>query len=610
MRHKKTQPVRGLPFFTLSLIAASLMTSGCATNSQKVDSATAATGTPATPGGTVNSEEIMSYRVSETAPENSNDPELDAIPEEVNSQVEKWIAYFQGRGRPHMERYLARSNRYADIMKKILRDNGLPTDLFYIAMIESGFSARATSHAAAVGYWQFIRGTGKRFGLEINPLVDERRDPVLSTQAAADYFKGLYNIFGSWYLSMASYNVGENRVQREIVKNKTRDFWELARKRRLPRETMNYVPKYLAAKMIGKNPEQYGFTEIEYDEPIEFDHVTVDHAVNLKMLSEKMNLDYEIMKALNPKFRGEVAPLKGGNLTLRIPVGTIEVATVAALESKVDKVVYIADVGETTTYRVRSGDNLYTIARRFGSSVAALRDANNLSRKSLLRIGQRLQVPDRGVRRAAVTKANDVVVGGFYLVKPGDTLSSIADRHDTTIAELRRVNNLSRKSVLRAGKKLKVPGVNGESDDTKTADSPKTDISIPSAKSVASTESDGHVVRPGDNLYTIAKKYGTTVEELSKVNNIRRGQVLKSGARLKIPRNESAKQAQQGISSRARKPAAVFKAKTHLVKKGDTLTAIADKYKVPLSALKTANQLKAGRHLLAGSKLVIPKKFE
>ncbi|MGE0633331.1 MAG: LysM peptidoglycan-binding domain-containing protein, partial [Pseudobdellovibrionaceae bacterium] len=587
---------------------------GCALKQKDSDS-TAAQAMGASPSEDVGEgKEVGNYRVNETSPENANsqDPELETskIPVEVNSQVEKWIAYFQGRGRPHMERYLARSNRYADLMKKILRQNGLPDDLFYIAMIESGFSARATSHAAAVGYWQFIRGTGKRYGLAINSLVDERRDPILSTQAAADYFKGLYNIFGSWYLAMASYNVGENRVQREIVKNKTRDFWELAKKRRLPRETMNYVPKYLAAKLIAKSPEEYGFTDIEYDEPIEFDHITVEHPVNLKTLAGKMNMDYEVMKALNPKFRGEIAPLKGANLVIRIPVGTQEAATVAALESKVEKVVYIADVGETTSYRVRSGDNLYTIARRFGTSVAKLRDANNLNRRSLLRIGRRLQVPDSGTRRTVVAKSNDVVVAGYYLVRPGDTLSSIADRHDTTVAELRRVNNLSRKSVIRSGKKLKLPNGSSEGggeDDTKTAESSKSEITIPSAKSLASASEpipDTHLVKPGDNLYTLARKYGTTVEELGKANNLRRGQVLRSGLKIKIPRAESAQSSQQ---TGARKPASAKK-KVHLVKRGETLTAIAEKYKVSLSILKGANKLRSGSRLLAGSKIVIPSR--
>ena len=139
--------------------------------------------------------------------------ELEIIPTELNANVEKWIAYFQGRGRPHMEKYLLRSTRYEALMKKVLRDNKLPEDLFYVALIESGFSSEAFSHASAVGFWQFVRGTGKRYKLTINKMVDSRRDPVLSTQAAAEYFKDLYKEFNSWYLSMAAYNVGEGRVQ-------------------------------------------------------------------------------------------------------------------------------------------------------------------------------------------------------------------------------------------------------------------------------------------------------------------------------------------------------------------------------------------------------------
>lgn len=304
----------------LIVISIALLGAGCA---QKRVTAEA----PLADAATVDSyKDLDSFRISKQQGQVLKDEELEKIPTEINPQVEKWINYFQGRGRPHMERYLARSTRYEALMKKVLRDNGLPDDLFYIALIESGFNSQAFSHAAAVGYWQFIRGTGKRFGLEINKLVDERRDPVLATQAAADYFKGLYSVFGSWYLAMASYNVGENRVKREVANHRTRDFWELVRKKRLPRETMNYVPKYIAAKMIAQEPAKYGFEGIDYLPPIEFDHVTLQKPVNLRLMAEKMNFNYEDLKALNPKFKGEVAPLKGENLIVRIPPDTQQVA--------------------------------------------------------------------------------------------------------------------------------------------------------------------------------------------------------------------------------------------------------------------------------------------
>ena len=209
--------------------------SGCAHNQMASDSNSPLVNDPNAPISSVH--EVQSFHANEPEGPKVVVEELEQIPTEINPLVEKWINYFQGRGRPHMERYLSRSARYSKLMKKIIRENGLPEDLIYIALIESGFSSKAMSRAAAVGYWQFIKPTGKRFGLEINALIDERRDYVLSTQAAAEYFKGLYSMFGSWYLAMASYNVGENRVKKEVMRHYTRDFWELARKKRFPKET-------------------------------------------------------------------------------------------------------------------------------------------------------------------------------------------------------------------------------------------------------------------------------------------------------------------------------------------------------------------------------------
>ncbi|MEI7974282.1 MAG: transglycosylase SLT domain-containing protein, partial [Bdellovibrio sp.] len=349
---------------------------------------------------------LQVYRSSDSGSQRLVDPELETIPTEMNSLVEKWIAYFQGRGRPHMERYLARSTRYSGIMRESLRRNGLPEDLIYIALIESGFSSRATSRAAAVGYWQFIRGTGRRYSLEINSMIDERRDPILSTQAAAEYFKGLYSVFGSWYLAMASYNVGENRVKREVMNHYTRDFWELARKKRFPKETINYVPKFIAAKLIGRNPEKYGFANVDYEKPLEFETLRVNEPVNLRKMSEVLGLEYEDLKALNPKFKGEIAPLKNNaHLDLRLPLGMHSQGIAAAQAAKVEKVEFIADSGETDSYRVRSGDSLYIIAKRYRTTVAWLKDANDLKAGRKLRVGQRILVPERsGVssKKAAV----------------------------------------------------------------------------------------------------------------------------------------------------------------------------------------------------------------
>jgi len=442
----------------VSAVAAVGLMSGCAHSTNPNSSENSAE----------SSEEPTQFRVADLN-KTSAEPavELEIIPTEINSKVEKWINYFQGRGRPHMERYLLRSTRYEALMKKVLRDNKLPEDLFYIALIESGFSSSAFSHASAVGYWQFIRGTGKRYKLRINQLVDERRDPVLSTQAAADYFKDLYKLTNSWYLSMASYNVGEGRILRAMRKYKTNDFWELSRnKRALPRETDDYVPKYIAAKLIAKNPDKYGFDGIDYMAPIEFDHVTLNQPVNLRVMAEKMNYNYEEFKALNPKFKGEVAPLDSENiLGLRIPVGGYEVAMKAAQESIVDKIEYVADHNEVQNYRVRRGDTFSGIARRFRTNVAFLRDLNDFPRKKKLRAGRLILVPDRTPlveKRPEViakTKAASARSGSekFYIVQPGDSLWSIADKYKVSMLSLQRLNNITRKSKLKSGSRLIIP---------------------------------------------------------------------------------------------------------------------------------------------------------
>ncbi|MFN7728218.1 MAG: LysM peptidoglycan-binding domain-containing protein [Bdellovibrio sp.] len=627
-------------------------------------------------------QDVESFRLSDPEPPAVVDQELDNTPSEMNALVQQWVNYFQGRGRPHMERYLARSSRYSALMKRILKQNGLPEDLIYIALIESGFSSRATSRAAAVGYWQFIKGTGKRYGLEISGLVDERRDPVLSTQAAAEYYKGLYSMFGSWYLAMASYNVGENRVKREVMNHYTRDFWELARKKRLPKETINYVPKFIAAKMIGNNPAKFGFTDIDYEQPIEFDTVKVSHPVNLRLMASKIGLEYENFKQLNPKFKGEIAPAKrNGALELRIPVGQSEIAMNAARESAVDKVQMIADAGDTQTYKIKSGDSLYTIARKYRTTVAFLRDSNDLKPGRKLRIGQRIQVPDRTARKAAtkvavvkpipekVGKPSDqekattnpeVVRGGvvYYIVQPGDTLSAIADDYDSSISELRKMNRLSKGGVLKVGMRLKVPKDDGLPQDPNEAKtnvaaqtSGPTETASESATAEPETAAAAHVVRPGENLTTIAKKYGVTIQALRKANKLNNRSMLKVGARLVIPSEIQDKGIDPtGIDGGARRPASTNhkvtlkrspakvaksplrrpnkkmtnsspsvnakapakyaakkkSSKVHVVRPGENLTWIAQKYGVSLNTLKKKNQMNSGSKVLVGARLLIP----
>jgi membrane-bound lytic murein transglycosylase D len=396
------------------------------------------------------------------------------IPLDYNEHVEKWVNYFQGRGRNYMEMYLSRSARYLPMMKNVLRENGLPEDLVYIALIESGFSPRAHSKANAVGYWQFIRSTGKRFGMKIDTFTDERRDPVLSTRAAAEYFKALYGLLGSWHLSMSAYNVGEGRVKRAVAKYRTRDFWELIKKRRaLPAETRNYVPKFIAATLIAKDPAKYGFSEIQYQDPLSYDTVALQSPISMSKLASNINVDIEELKLLNPKFRTDFVPLNtSGETVVRIPVGRATDA-LAALSMSVTSQPKILQA-EYYFYRIRRGDTLSTIARRHRTTVSQLRRLNDLSNRTLLRVGRSLKVPDAGgdsniqyvtedsdgrqpsAKGAVPAIAASAPSGEFHTVRRGENLSTIARRYKMSVQDLQRFNGLGSRSVIKKGQKLRI----------------------------------------------------------------------------------------------------------------------------------------------------------
>jgi membrane-bound lytic murein transglycosylase D len=696
-------------FLKSFLIVVVLMTASACSNLGKKNDDDSSTAGGSDQAGAL--KEIPSFRVSDPVPPELADKELDTMPPELQPKVEQWINYFQGRGRPHMERYLARSNQYIQLMKRILRQNGLPEDIVYIALIESGFNSRATSRAAAVGFWQFIKGTGRRYSLEINSMVDERRDPVLATQAAAEYFKGLYSIFGSWYLSMASYNVGENRVKKEIQTQYTRDFWDLARKRRLPKETVNYVPKFIAAKWIAKNPEKYGFADIEYEKPVEFELIKVDRALNLKTMASKLGMEYEDFKFLNPKFRGEIAPLKNGILELRVPVGQKDQGLIAAQASFVDKVQFIADAGETETYRIRPGDSLYTIARKHHVTASWLKDVNDLKAGKRLKVGMRIQVPDRsaGARKSKIAKAEkakaekiaktdvkpetktetktetvakvdvkldsteaktetktevkpessvaetasnteiETAKGLFYIVQQGDTLSSVADEYDSTIKELRKMNKLGKGSKLKVGMKLRVPKEESlpttleepaapvvaaavtPASETQVEAKPeakpeatsevktetlaaKADTEIKKESKPATTAAVPltvneviHTVKSGENLTSIARQYGVTIKEIRDANNLKKKSKLSTGTTLTIPVKRSPSSSVFSKIKKSKKNSRYqARVKVHIVKRGENLARIAQKYQVSVNQLKNKNKISHSK-LYVGVKLIIPR---
>ena len=230
------------------------------------------------------------------------------VPIQMNKQVRAYLVYFSTERAAVIRRYLSRSTRYLPMIKEIFQENGLPEDLAYLAMIESGFNNNAYSHAAACGMWQFIRGTAVRYGLTIDSYVDERRDPEKSTKAAAKYLRDLYKQFGSWYLAAASYNCGEGRVQKELNQSNHKNFWELSANQCLPTETNNYVPQMIAATIIAKNPERFGFKNVSYLPPLAYDRVEVTEPTSLKATAVAVNVPVEELQALNPELMRGVTP--------------------------------------------------------------------------------------------------------------------------------------------------------------------------------------------------------------------------------------------------------------------------------------------------------------
>lgn len=329
----------------------------------------------------------------ETGAEES-DSDLPEVPIVVNKSVQSYLRYFQGRGRKHFERWLGRSQDYMTMLRGILKENGLPEDLSYIALIESGLNPKAKSRAKAVGMWQFIKGTAKIYGLRVDWWIDERMDPEKATHAASRYFKNLYDQFGSWYLAAASYNAGEGRVARVIRKHKSEDFWVLAsRKRSFARETKEYVPKYLAALLIAKDPTSYGFDMQESGEgfTIAYDKVKVPQATDLKVIAEAAETTVEEIQRLNPELLRWFTPPNYPGYEIKIPAGKAEVF--AENFSKVPPAERISFLA----HKVKRGDTVSKLAKRYGTTVNPIMYINNFKNPKKIRLkpGTTIMIPVR-----------------------------------------------------------------------------------------------------------------------------------------------------------------------------------------------------------------------
>jgi membrane-bound lytic murein transglycosylase D len=374
------------------------------------------------------------------------------VPIVLNESVEGHLEYFQTTIRERFGLWLQRSKQYLPLMTDIFRQHGLPEDLVFVALIESGFNPYAYSRAKAVGPWQFIRGTGRRYGLRINEWIDERRDPVKSTDAAARYLKDLYAQFGSWPLALASYNAGEGRVARAIARTKSDDFWEIKRTRHLRPETRNYVPKFMAATIIAKNPEKYGFSLTDA-ETFTYDEAPIDSPTDLRVIAKAAGVSYDQIKALNPDLRQGITPLYYPDYRIKLPVGTRDtfIENFSTIP-KEERLIWIRHI-------VRQGETLSTLARRYGTTVPTLQEANRMGRSTTIRVGASLIIPTRGATAAMSAPEPSASVDSslkrkeIYRVRPGDTLWIISRQYGVTVKQIQDWNRLT-STVIRTGQRL------------------------------------------------------------------------------------------------------------------------------------------------------------
>jgi membrane-bound lytic murein transglycosylase D len=447
------------------------------------------------------------------------------LPLTVNDSVLQYLSFFSTtRGHAVVEHGLDRSGRYNDMIRRVLKEEGVPQDLMYLAQAESAFQPTAVSRAGARGLWQFMPFRGEEYDLDRTYWVDERSDPEKATRAAARHMRDLYDMFGDWYLVMAAYNSGPMNVVKAVERTGYADFWELQKRHALPKQTQNYVPIIIALALVAKDPGLYG-VQIAPEKPAPIDIVHPSHSIDLHLVADATGADIDDLRQMNPELLRNVTP-NDPNFQLKLPAGDGEKLLNAINQVPEDK---------WTSWRlhtVEQGESLSDIARHYRVTVPAIELANHLEAHATVPAGFMLNVPT----------APPTVRLLHYRVVRGDTLEGIAERFDVTVSELKRWNNIRGAKVPR-GSRLRIyaggaPDSSSHSK-AKSAQLQSPDARVQDVSDTHSAEKSGprqHLVKPGETLYSIAHAYKTTVESIRDANPFLGERPLEAGDVLTIQR--------------------------------------------------------------------------
>jgi len=587
------------------------------------------------------------------------DPSKYDFPIALNKQVLYYLELFQGKQRNYFTQWLARSTAYRPYIEAELKKAGLPRDLVFLAMIESGYNPSAYSPADACGLWQFLEGTGRDHGLKVDAWVDERREPEKATKAAIRYLSRLHAQFDDWYLAVAAYNAGEGRIDNAITTYNTKDFWEIAASEGIFLETKRYVPKLIAAIIIGRNPEKFGFTDVKYQEPSQYETVKVPGGVDLEAVAVTANTSSKQLRSLNNELRKNQTPPKSEYL-LRVPVGAKDL-----IAANLDK---LRPVTRTVyaTHTVKKGETLTTICSLYNINKTTLLKANNL-RTAQLKNGLRLQIPTTSTKyvllkdgeqpealagriekseRSSKTEQTDK--SGTEIVrhqlKSGETVASVAKQYQVSVRDILKWNKLANQAGVKKGQQLAIQvkvqksavvvasAKSGKPTEEKTAAQIPT-LEASMKRSVAKGETVQQVqknTQPQQPQATVAKTSNSVPAAQSPATapaakDVKTLVAAKKSAPTVIAAKETkaAPEAKQtaAVNTNAKiakttseaKPAATAAAQQktalptwYVVKNGDTLAAIAKKFQTSPQDLRAWNKL-SDNTVQTGGKLLVKK---